>query len=139
MDTAVGILAAGEIALLGRVLAEIIERHGADLAQFTQEEVSQRRQLRRAGLGAALLGLRCGRHRRRTAIDLRRCRPTVMLSLWRGAAFVFSLGRRTAMGLTIWGRAMRMLGLRLRTAFVLDLRSWVPIRQLQELHSRTVK
>jgi hypothetical protein len=32
------------------------------------------------------------------------------------------------MGLTIWGRAMRMLGLRLRTAFVLDLRSWVAIR-----------
>ena len=142
MDTAVGILAAGEIALLGRVLAEIIERHGADLAQFTQEEVSQRRQLRRAGLGAALLGLRCGRHRRRTAIDLtlglgqRRapirfgCRRwTALLDGLRcWTVLVFSLGRRPAMGLTIWGRAMRMLGLRLRTAFVLDLRSWVAIR-----------
>ncbi len=38
---AVGDLAFGEIALLHRQMAEVVERHGADLAQLADEEVGQ--------------------------------------------------------------------------------------------------
>ena len=148
MDTPVDILATGEIALLGRLVAEIIERHGAGLTQFADQEVRQRRQLRCAGLGTALLSLRCGSRRHRMAIDLRRCRPTILLSLWRGywrgtalrrgrglrgptvgrklgnrSLLTFSLGHRRA--LVRFGRrrwtALLLLRRRRRTTLVISL------------------
>ncbi len=133
MDTAVDILATSEIALLGRMLAEVIERHGAGLTQFAEEEVSQRRQLRCVGLGlrGTALGLslrhgtlrRVGLGQRRVPIRFSRRRWTALLyGLRRWTPLVFSLGhrptvmlglrRRTAMGLGLRGRAAMGLGAR---------------------------
>ena len=122
MDTTVDILATGEIALLGRVLAKVIERHGADLTQFAQEEVGQRLQLRCVGRGLALLGLlRRGSSRCCAAVDLRRRQTTVILGLgrnhWHRTVLTLHLSRhRTAGRLGLGGRTMLALGLDHRAA-----------------------
>src|SRR5680860_62395 len=125
VDSAVGNLAFGEIAVLHRKMAEIIERHGADLAQLADEEVGQRLGLLRChGHGPALLGVRFGRHRCWPPVHLRRSGPVILLDLWlchgrrtalmhrfghRGPAILLWLGRWTALVLNLGGNGPAVL------------------------------